>query len=140
MTLAIKTIDQNNSFDFDVKTGDIGNRRVVVSIPEKEGFPDGMTIDREGKLWIAHWEGWQVARWDPETGKKLMSIQLPVARITCCTFGGENLQDLYITSAKVGLTAQQLEKQPLAGSLFVVKNCGYQGLPTVAFDYHNKKI
>jgi sugar lactone lactonase YvrE len=123
------------AFDYDIQTGDISNRRVIISIPEKEGFPDGMTIDREGMLWIAHWDGWQVARWDPQSGKKLLSIPMPVARLTSCTFGGADMQDLYITSARVGLTDQQLEEQPLAGSLFVVENCGYQGWPTVEFDF-----
>jgi sugar lactone lactonase YvrE len=123
------------AFDYDVNTGGISNKRVAVSIPEEEGFPDGMTIDRQGKLWIAHWDGWQLARWDPQTGKKLVSIPMPVSRVTSCTFGGANLQDLYITSARKGLTDQQLKEQPLAGSLFVIENCGYQGLPAVEFDY-----
>ena len=93
-----------------------------------------MTIDNEGMLWIAHWDGWQVTRWDPNSGEKLYRIQLPVAKITSCTFGGENLEDLYITSAKVGLTEDELEKQPLAGSLFVIHNCGYKGLPAFEFN------
>lgn len=121
------------AFDFSLTTAKITNKRAVIDIPKGEGFPDGMCIDTEGKLWIAHWDGWQVARWDPLSGKKLESIRLPVARITSCTFGGEKLQDLYITSAKVGLSAKQLAEQPLAGSLFVVNNCGYQGHPTSRF-------
>ncbi|MBD0294580.1 MAG: SMP-30/gluconolactonase/LRE family protein [Flavisolibacter sp.] len=123
------------AYDYDIKSGNISNRRVAVTIPKKEGFPDGMTIDREGMLWIAHWDGWQVARWNPQTGQKLLSIPLPAARITSCTFGGEDLQDLYITSASIGLTEKQHEEQPFAGSLFVIKNCGFQGMETVAFDY-----
>ena len=99
-----------------------------------------MTIDNEGMLWIAHWDGWQVARWDPHTGEKLFHISLPAARITSCTFGGDELQDLYITSASIGLNEKQLEEQPFAGSLFVVKNCGFQGMETIAFDYQKEKI
>ena len=110
------------SYDYDAASGNITNKKTIIQIPEKEGSPDGMTIDREGMLWVAHWDGWQVARWDPVTGQKLLSIQLPVARVTSCTFGGEDLQDLYITSARVGIPEKELEKQPLAGSLFVVKN------------------
>ena len=130
------------SYGYDIKTGAITNRKVAITIPMKEGFPDGMTIDGEGMLWIAHWDGWQVARWNPHTGQKLLQIPLPVARITSCTFGGVNLQDLYVTSASVGLTEKQHEEQPLAGSLFVIKNCGYQGIQAVAFDYktENKTI
>jgi len=92
-----------------------------------------MTIDE--RLWIAHWDGWQITRWNPGTGEKLLSIQLPVARVTSCTFGGECLKDLYITSARVGLTKDQLKMQPLAGSLFVLKNVGYKGM--VAYKFEN---
>lgn len=121
------------AFDFNDATGGISNKRTVITIPEEEGYPDGMTIDVEGKLWIAHWDGWQVARWDPVNGQKMLSIKLPVARITSCTFGGEDLANLYITSAKVGLSKEELEQQPLAGSIFVVENCGYQGLKNQQF-------
>lgn len=121
------------AFDYDPATAEIANLRIVIEIPEKEGFPDGMTIDTDGKLWIAHWDGWQVARWDPLSGEKLSSIRLPAARITSCIFGGEKLQDLYITTAREGLSAKQLAEQPLAGSLFVINNCGYQGHPAHRF-------
>ncbi|MDC6403944.1 MULTISPECIES: SMP-30/gluconolactonase/LRE family protein [Maribacter] len=123
------------AYDFEVKTGMISNKRVVISIDEKEGFPDGMTIDSEGMLWIAHWGGWQVTRWNPQNGELLTRIKLPVAKITSCTFGGEDLKDLYVTSAKVDLTEEELKKQPLAGSLFVIRNGGYQGVP--GFLYKN---
>jgi len=121
------------AFDFNVDTGEIGNERIVILIPEKEGAPDGMTIDNEGMLWIAHWGGWQVSRWNPHDGKKLMHISLPVAKVTSCTFGGEHLSDLYITTARVDLSVADLEQQPLAGSLFVIRDCGFQGLPPVAY-------
>jgi sugar lactone lactonase YvrE len=125
------------AYDFDISTGTISNKRIAVNIPPTEGFPDGMTIDTEGMLWIGHWDGWQVARWNPLTGEKLLSISLPAARITSCTFGGDDLRDLYITSARVGLTEQQLAEQPLAGSLFVINSCGFQGMPAVEFDYQS---
>lgn len=121
------------AYDFDKNTAEISNKRIVIHIPKAEGSPDGMTIDSEGMLWIAHWDGWQITRWDPDTGKKLLSLPLPVARITSCTFGGDNLDDLYITSARTGLTNKQLKEQPLAGSLFVIKNIGYKGLPSFEF-------
>jgi sugar lactone lactonase YvrE len=121
------------SYDFDKNTAEISNKRVVITIPKEDGSPDGMTIDSEGMLWIAHWDGWQITRWNPDTGKKLLSIPLPAARITSCAFGGDTLEDLYITSAKVGLTNDQLAEQPLAGSLFVIKNIGYKGLPAFEF-------
>jgi sugar lactone lactonase YvrE len=84
-------------------------------------------------LWIAHWNGWQVSRWNPETGEKLFSIHVPVANVSSCTFGGKDLQDLYITTACKGLSAAELKEQPLAGSLFVWKNKRYKGMP--AFEY-----
>jgi len=121
-------------FDFDKSHGEINNRSIAFRIPESEGSPDGMTIDNHGMLWIAHWDGWQITRWNPLTGEKLLSIPLPVARVTSCCFGGENFQDLYITSARTGLTSDQLNKQPLAGSLFVHRNIGYNGLPLFEFD------
>jgi sugar lactone lactonase YvrE len=122
------------AFDFDMETGNITNKRIAIKIPKGEGYPDGMTIDAEGKLWIAHWDGWQVTQWDPSTGTKLHSIPLPVSRVTSCTFGGDNLTDLFITSAKNGLTHKELEEQPLAGSIFVIRDCGFQGMATKEFD------
>jgi sugar lactone lactonase YvrE len=123
-----------SAFDYDQSSGEITNGRTAIEIPKSEGWPDGMTIDTEGMLWIAHWAGWQVARWDPNTGKKLLSIPLPVAHVSCCTFGGKNFNDLYITTAGKGLSPAQLQEQPLAGSLFVVRDCGFNGRPTFEFD------
>ena len=128
------------TYDYDIEKGNITNKRVAFTIPKKEGFPDGMTIDAQGMLWIAHWNGWQVARWNPHTGEKLLHISLPAARITSCTFGGDELHDLYITSASIGLNEKQRDEQPLAGSLFVIKNSGFRGMETVAFDYQKGKI
>lgn len=120
-------------YDYDRTNGELANKRTVITIAEQDGFPDGMTIDQEGMLWVAHWGGWQVARYDPGTGKKLFSVAMPVSQVTSCTFGGETMEDLYITSARKGLGKEELEKQPLAGSLFVVRNCGHKGLPANKF-------
>lgn len=121
------------AYDYELSKGSIENKKIIVHVDAADGFPDGMTMDAEGMLWVAHWGGWQVTRWNPLTGKKLSSIKLPAAKITSCTFGGADLTDLYISSARVGLTDAELAQQPLAGSLFVVKNCGYKGLPAVEF-------
>jgi sugar lactone lactonase YvrE len=123
------------SYSFDKTTAAIEDKNVIIHIPRTDGYPDGMTIDKEGMLWIAHWGGWQITRWNPNTGKKLCHISLPVSRVTSCTFGGTDLKDLFITSARVGLTDDELQKQPLAGSLFVIRNCGFEGLP--AFEFNN---
>jgi len=122
------------AFDFDEVNAKIFNKRIAIRIPENEGSPDGMTIDNEGMLWIAHWDGWQITRWNPLSGEKILSIPFPVARVTSCCFGGDDFQDLYVTSAKTGLTTDQLYKQPLAGSLFIIRNIGYNGLPLFEFD------
>ncbi len=116
------------AFDYNIKDGSISNPQLVIQIPKEEGYPDGMTIDTEGMLWIAIWNGWKVMRWNPYNGKLMDSFFLPVSKVTSCTFGGPTLEDLYITSAKTGLSENELEEQPLAGSLFVINQCGYKGL------------
>lgn len=117
-----------DAFDFDVQRGAIKNRRAVVRIKPAEGVPDGMTIDEEGMLWVAHFGGGRVARYDPATGAKLSEVLLPADNVTCCGFGGEKLDELYITTARTGLTSRQLEQQPLAGGLFRVRP-GVRGVP-----------
>lgn len=106
------------AYDYDADSGEIENERVVIDVPASEGQPDGMTIDSEGKLWIAMWDGWQVCRFDPVSGKMLESISVPVARVTSCTFGGPGLETMYITTARKGLRDKELQQQPLAGGLF----------------------
>jgi sugar lactone lactonase YvrE len=122
------------AYNYEKETGVISNRQVVLNISKEDGFPDGMTIDTEGCLWIAHWDGGQVTRWNPKTGEKLDAIKLPVSRITACTFGGKDLNDLFITSASIGLSEDELKEQPLAGSLFVIRNCGFHGTQTFEFN------
>jgi sugar lactone lactonase YvrE len=120
------------AFDYDMSTAVISNKRVIATIPEDEGFPDGMTIDSEGMIWVAHWEGWKVSRWNPGTGTKLGEVELPAARVTSCAFGGEKLDDLYITTARTGLKEEEINNQPHAGGLFYVKT-GVKGLPAYQF-------
>lgn len=116
------------AFDYDADSGTISNRRAIVTFPSGVGRPDGMTVDAEGRLWIAHWDGGRISRWNPNDGRLLQEIPLPVARVTSCAFGGANLDRLYITTARHGLTEQQLGEQPHAGSLFAVIP-GVAGLP-----------
>jgi sugar lactone lactonase YvrE len=108
------------AYDFDLESGEIGNRRVAIQVPEKEGAPDGMTIDEEGMLWVAHWGGGAVIRWNPLTGEVVQKIELPAPHITSCAFGGVDHQTLFITSAREGLSTAELENYPLSGSLFRV--------------------
>ncbi|WP_235775475.1 MULTISPECIES: SMP-30/gluconolactonase/LRE family protein [Paenibacillus] len=107
-----------DQFDYDVLTGNIKNRRTAFHLPPGQGSPDGMTIDLEGMLWVAHWGGSCVSRWNPVTGKCLETVSLPVSQVTSCCFGGENLDELYITSARDGLSEEQLQDEPLAGGIF----------------------
>jgi sugar lactone lactonase YvrE len=116
------------AYDYDLHTGNITRPRTVITFDPQEGYPDGMTIDEEGMLWIAHWEGWQVSRWNPHTGKKLSSIRVPVSRVTSCVFGGTQMNELFITSAHVGLNEAERSQQPHAGSMFHVK-LDVRGLP-----------
>ena len=104
----------------------------MVSVAEEHGLPDGMTIDAEGKLWVAHWDGWCVCRWDPDTGKLMQKVRLPVSRPTSCAFGGPELDTLYITSVTTELDPAALAKQPRAGGLFRF-NPGVRGLPAFSF-------
>jgi hypothetical protein len=109
------------AFDYDIATGGISNRRVAIRIPETDGYPDGMTTDREGCLWIAHWDGWQETRWDPHTGRKIHHIPMPAARVTSCAFGGDTGNDLYITSARTGLSEEELGRMRGAGGVWKIQ-------------------
>ena len=120
------------AFDFDAEKGEISNRRVVITIDEADGVPDGMTIDAEGKLWVAHFGGWRVSRVDPELGKVIDEIRLPCEQVSCCCFGGENLDELYITTASIGLSKEQRKAQPYAGCMFKMKP-GVSGTPLYRF-------
>lgn len=121
------------AYNYNLSTTKITKKRKVIRIPLEMGIPDGMTIDKEGMLWIALWKGGKITRWDPSTGRCLFTVSLPVSQVTSCTFGGENFGDLYITSARSGLTENELNKEPLAGSLFIVRNIGVKGNPPFQF-------
>lgn len=121
-----------DAYDYDIQTGDLSNHRVAVTVPEEYGWPDGMAIDSEDKIWVGHWGGWQVTRFDPLTGETLQTIKLPTAQVTACAFGGPNLDQLYITTAKATLDDAALEKQPHAGNLFVTK-VDVSGVPSHKF-------
>ncbi|MFS1511512.1 SMP-30/gluconolactonase/LRE family protein [Chengkuizengella sp. SCS-71B] len=120
------------AYDYNMRTGEITNKKVVVTIPLEEGGPDGMTIDAEGKLWVAHWGGYKVSRWDPEKGKQIGEVRVPAKQVTSCTFGGENFDELYITTANVGLDAEEMEQYPYSGGLFSVK-MNIKGTPSYKF-------
>jgi sugar lactone lactonase YvrE len=112
---------------FDYADGRISGRRTLAVIEEAAGFPDGLTVDAEGCVWVALWQGSAVRRYTPG-GELDRVIELPVPLVTACAFGGPDLTDLYITTARTGLTGPLA----LAGSLFVVPGAG-KGLAQPAF-------
>jgi len=120
-----------DAFDYDPSTGRASRRRALVQLREGTGLPDGMTVDAEGYLWVAIWDGWSVRRYRP-SGDLDRIVRLPVARVTSCAFGGPDLSDLYVTTARAGLSPSDLADQPLAGDLFVV-HAGVRGLAATPF-------
>jgi sugar lactone lactonase YvrE len=112
---------QIKAYNFELESGEIEFEKVAIEIPEELGFPDGMCIDQEGMLWVAHYGGSGVYRWNPETGKLLDKIELPVPHVTSCCFGGKNLDMLLITTAQENLTESQLKEFPMSGDVFLVK-------------------
>jgi sugar lactone lactonase YvrE len=121
------------AFDYDIVNGQIANPRVAFTVPESLGWPDGMTSDTEGNLWIAMWGGAQVTRWNPNSGKLLEQIPAPALQTSSCVFGGRDMNELYVTSARVGMNESDLKKYPLSGGLFkVITNV--EGMPTFEFE------
>ncbi|SMG22285.1 SMP-30/gluconolactonase/LRE family protein [Paenibacillus aquistagni] len=120
------------AYSYDLNSGSLGERRSIAVIPSEEGSPDGMTIDCEGMLWIALWGGGKVIRLNPATGEHMASVTVPASQVASCTFGGENLDELYITTAAAFLSKERLASEPLAGSLFRVKT-GVRGVEAHSF-------
>ena len=111
--------------------GNASDKRIFLQFGDGDGYPDGMTVDSEGCLWIAFWDGWCIRRFSPE-GERLETVRMPVSKPTSCAFGGPNLDRLYVTSARIGLDDDALEMQPNAGGLFMVTP-GVRGLADVPF-------
>ncbi len=104
------------AFDYDLERGELSGRRDLLFI--ESGTPDGMAVDALGMLWVAHWDGARISRWDPQAGTLLQEYTLPVDRVTSLAFGGPDLRELFITSARHGLSPDVLDAQPLAGNIF----------------------
>lgn len=119
------------AWDSDPDRGEIANRRVFVTLSGHDGNPDGATVDAEGFVWLAHWDGWQLTRHDP-TGRTERVVRLPVQRPTCPAFGGPDFDVLYVTSASIGLTPDALRAQPCAGGLLALSP-GVRGLAEARF-------
>jgi sugar lactone lactonase YvrE len=120
------------AFDYDLNSGAIANSRVAVTVPEFLGWPDGMTSDTQGNLWIAMWGGAQITKWNPHTGQLLEKIPVPVPQPSSCTFGGKEMNELFITSARKGMDEAALNLYPLSGGVFRLETT-VEGLPPFEF-------
>ncbi|MGQ7847655.1 SMP-30/gluconolactonase/LRE family protein [Granulosicoccus sp. 3-233] len=109
-------------FDFNADTGTLGERQVFVA-PDasRDGVPDGLAVDDEGHVWSAQWDGACVIRYAPD-GSIDRIVRVPVHRPTSCAFGGKNGSTLFVTSARVGLSDDQLAEAPLSGSVFAIES------------------
>ena len=107
-------------FAFDGTDGSLSDRRTFTEIDAGAAVPDGLCVDAEDHVWIALWDGWAVHRYRPD-GVLDRVVELPVARPTSCAFGGDDLGELYITSASVRLSAAELEAQPWAGGVLALR-------------------
>jgi sugar lactone lactonase YvrE len=103
-------------FDFDVATGTIANRRSLARVEHGEGWPDGLTLDIDGYIWVALWSGAAVRRYAPD-GTLDRVVAVPTTYPTSCAFGGPDLQDLYVTTAATALTPDERLREPLAGGV-----------------------
>lgn len=103
-------------FDFDISSGTLSNRRKFMDIPKEWGLPDGMTLDSNGNLWVALWDGSGVIQIDKTTKEIIYKTDIPCPRASCCAFGGENSDELFITSASFGD-----EQNEMSGKTFKIK-------------------
>ncbi|HXW82755.1 MAG TPA: SMP-30/gluconolactonase/LRE family protein, partial [Acidimicrobiales bacterium] len=104
-------------FERDPATGALSGRRRFVDVPAADGAPDGMTLDAEGCIWVALWGGGQVRRFDP-SGRLIAAVEVPARQVSSVAFGGDHLDELFITTARVGQPQAALSGQPRAGDLF----------------------
>ena len=120
------------AFDYDLETGAIANGRVVLQVEGRLGWPDGMTSDMQGNLWIAMWAGEKITKWNPYTGDLLAEIPVPAKNVSSCVFGGKHMNELFVTSARKGLDRETLEKYPLTGGMFRIET-DVEGMPSFEF-------
>lgn len=120
-------------YDYDLDKGEIRNRQVAFTLPLGMGVADGMTIDAEGMIWLALWDGAQITRWNPSTGQYLSAYKFPAKRTSSCVFGGPDLDELFVTSAATGLDEMEHLIYPYNGSLMRYRTM-YTGMPCFAFE------
>ncbi len=109
-----------SKYNYDIRTGLTSNQNVIFTVPTEWGTPDGLTLDEDGNLWVALWDGWAVIKLSP-TGELLEKIEVPAKRPTSCAFVGQNLDYLMITSASMVGCIENDDDSELGGSLFYIK-------------------
>jgi len=117
-------------FDYDAETGNLSNQRIFVKHGRELGLPDGMTVDAQGYVWSAHWNGRCLMRYDRD-GNEIMRIPFPVRKVSSVIFGGDDYTDMYVTSANSVMSegANKAEEGEHAGALFRLRIPGVRGLP-----------
>lgn len=124
-------------FDYDQHSGHIANPRTACRFEDGMGWPDGMCIDADDRLWIAHWAGSQISCWDAVQGRCLWQIPLPTQNITSLIFVGPELDHICVTTASIDHDAEALEAEPLAGhTLLLSLDVNVKGIPTRAYHHH----
>ena len=118
-------------YEFNADEGTIRNRKLFRTLPKSEGFPDGLTVDAEGYIWNAHYDGWRIIRYAPD-GKVDRVIRMPVQHVTSLTFGGKDCGTLYVTSASLRLSEVERLRQPIAGHVFAL-DTEVKGIPEPRF-------
>lgn len=120
-----------DAFDFDAQAATVSARRTVVAFDPRDGVPDGLTVDAQDHIWVAIWDAGEVRRYSPD-GDLVARVRLPVSRPTSCCFGGVDLDILFVSTARAGLSAEALIDEPDAGRLFRART-GVRGVAQPAF-------
>lgn len=114
------------NYEFDLTKGVPGKRRVFAQLTESGGWPDGLCVDDQGHVWAAHWGAGRITHYHPD-GKIDCTLEFPAPNVTSCCFGGSELETLYVTTARIGLSGEQLLSCPLSGGVFAVTGLGVRG-------------
>jgi len=122
-------LERIDAFDYDPGTGALANRRLFADLHDVPGRPDGLTVDTDGGIWVAMAKGGAAVRRFTPDGAADLVVELPVPNVTSISFGGAELDDLYITTSQLRLSAADLAKFPLSGCVFRVADIGWRGLP-----------
>jgi L-arabinonolactonase len=120
------------AYDFDLATGAIGGKRTWISTEKIAGRVDGATVAQDGSYWCAHVRGGEVAQYDPD-GQLIQTLALPVKYPLMCSFGGPDMDILFVTTSRALSTPEELMSQPLSGSVFAIYDTGSVGIPEGEF-------